>query len=400
MQYKNPGISHCLSLAPGFFGAALLLWIFAGSALASPDDDGRLRGIHSGVQFLAGEEIEVEATIDGDVFAAAGRIDIDETKAKDMILAAGLITLMEFQAADLLAAGGEVEIEGEVSEDLIAAGGRIRLRADSRIAGYALLAGGEIDLAGSIGGDLKAAGGRIRLSGEIQGNVDLAGGEIILAPGTRIAGHLTYRSNSKADIAADAVVSGGIEQIEVETFDLSIWSWIGLALLVWLIAVLSLTLLAAGLHSFDLGLIRGAERTLRTQPWAALALGFALLVAVPIGGNLLLASIIGLPLAVFILSLYCVLSLIGLVAAAYWAGLQALRFLGRSLDEGRLFGRTLCSLVGFVLFGIVLWIPLFGLLICFAGVSLGLGSAALWLWQERAIAEHGKRMTVGRQASL
>jgi cytoskeletal protein CcmA (bactofilin family) len=264
-------------------------------AAAEDDHRGTLTGSFAEEQFVAGEEVRVEAATVNDLFAAGGEVVFEGLAAEDVIAAGGSLRLRGMVVEDLIAAGGEVEISGEVRDDLIAAAGRLRLGPDSLVGGYALLAGGSLDLEGRIEGNLKAAGGRIRLSGEVTGDVDLSAGRIALAPGARIGGKLTYRSGSEADIAPGAVIGGGVERVKGEVFEVPVLRVIGFAVGSWIVVVLGLTLVGAVLQAAVPALLTEATVTLEARPWASLGLGFALAVATPVAANLLFVTLVGVP---------------------------------------------------------------------------------------------------------
>jgi hypothetical protein len=255
------------------------------------------------------------------------------------------------------------------------------LRKGSVIAGYALLAGGKLDLEGRIEGDLRAAGGRIRLAGIVDGDVDLTGGKITLTPTARVGGKLVYRSRSEIEIPPGAVVEGGIERRRAEGFEPSIWTVVGLGIAVWITILLGLGLIGLLLQGAVPELVSGAALSLAVRPWPSLGLGFALLVAVPVASNILLFTIVGIPLAFLSYALFAVLLAGALVVVAYWVGLRLARNFAWSYEGEGLFRRVLWTLVGILLLGLVGIVPLLGFLIVMVALSFGLGAVTLELWR-------------------
>ena len=243
------------------------------------------------------------------------------------------------------------------------------------------MAGGKLDIDGRIEGNLRAAGGRIRLTGTVGGDVELAGRYISLAPTARIGGKLIYHSRSEATISPDAVVTGGIERREIERFEPSVGKIIGLGIGAWITIVVGLTLLSLLFHGAVPALAASATRTVSARPWPSFGLGFALLIAIPVAANILLFTVVGIPLALLFFALFAVLLASAVVIAGYWTGSTiARRFNWLREDEG-LFRRSLWSLIGLVVLGIVGLIPFLGFLVLGVALSLGLGAVTFEIWR-------------------
>lgn len=361
---------------------ALILLILAGlaapGAQASDDEDRvSLTGTFVTEQFAMGPEVRIEQASLDDIFAAGGEVVLEAVTAVDLIAAGGSLRLRDVSAEDVILAGGEIDLAAQVRDDIIAAGGRIRQRPDSTVAGYAILVGGDIELAGTIQGNLKAAGGRIRLTGTVEGDVELSGRSITLAPSARIGGKLTYRSGSQAEIAADAVVAGGIEWIETQPLEISIWTGIAIGILVYAVLIAGLGLVGAALQAAIPDLIAGSVEAAGQRRWVALGLGFALLVATPVAASLLFFTIIGAPLAVFVYLLYCVMLAVSLVIAAYWTGARIARPMGWSYDGEPVGWRIVWTLLGLFVLSLVLIVPLLGFLLVVLALALATGGLAM-----------------------
>ena len=364
---------------------AVVAALIGAPALAAAGFEGeesvRLEGPMEGNHFVAGAEISIDSVTARDLFAAGGEILADGVAADDVTMAAGVLRLRGLDIETLTLAGGDVEIQGEVRDHLLAAGGRIELRKDSLVTGYALVAAGKLDLEGRIEGDLRAAGGRIRLAGIVTGDVDLAAGKITLSPTARVGGKLVYRSRSEVEIPPGAVVEGGVERRPVEGFAPSIWAVVGLGIGAWITWLLGLGLLGLPLHGAVPELVAGATRGLSMRPWPRLGLGFALLVALPVAANILLFTVVGIPLALLSYALFAILLAGALVVFAYWLGSRLARFFAWSYEGEGLFRRLLWTLLGLGLLGLVGIVPILGFLALLIALSLGLGAVGLELWR-------------------
>ena len=196
------------------------------SAIAGERERVDLDGNHKEQQFVAGEDVRIRAKVADDVFAAGFAVLFDGASGPNIIAAGHAVTFRGATAQDVIVAGGDVDFTGEVTDDIIAAvcpvcpgaSRRLHLRHDAVIGDDARLAAGDLDIEGRIGGDLYAVARTITLSGKIAGNAESLAEKIVLDPEARIGGKLTYRSRSEADIAAGAVIGGGVRRLEFEEF--------------------------------------------------------------------------------------------------------------------------------------------------------------------------------------
>lgn len=152
--------------------------------------------------------------------------------------------------------------------------------------------------------------GTVSISGEVDGDVELAARQITILPTTRIQGNLTYRSPEPANIAPKAQIMGTVTHVPVEAkagmIELAGPVFRGILILSLLLAGIVLIMLFP-----NFGIL--AARTVGSDPWKSLGLGLglALLVTTPIAASLLMATVIGMPLGFAILAFYFVTLLTG-----------------------------------------------------------------------------------------
>jgi hypothetical protein len=293
---------------------------------------------------------------------------------------AGSASILGQVAGDLYVGAGTTVISGQVTDDLVIAGGNTTITGD--VGGDVRVLGGQVVITGRVGGDVIVVGGALNLGGEVAGDLDFIGGVLKVADNAKVGGDLTYRSDRKADISTNSYIGGKI------TYDKTIAEKLGvlkdaadrnslktgfLALFgAWLFLKL-LMFIFAGLVIFWL-LSEPVERIIKTSfshPWRSLITGFAALAAVPVLAVILLVTIIGLPLALFIGLAYVVL----LIAAKLAAGLV----LGVWLDwkvmkraNHKLTWQNV--LLGILVFFILSYIPIFGWLVDLMLVLVVFGS--------------------------
>ena len=369
------------------FAAALVIAL----AAMMPPTQGRaaelgekisLSGSHQDQQFLAGETVEVTADIADDVFAAARKVLFEGASAENALAAGFIVTVRETTVRDMILAGGEIDFAGSVTDDLVAAVcpfcpmvGGLHLRRGSHIGDDARLAGRDIHVEARIDGTLYAAAtGRVTLSGEIGGNAEVLADRIVITPDARIGGDLLYAGTAKPEIPEGAVISGQVRELDVklpELGDRESWIWFGIAAAV--VFVLAVMFLGAVYQLVIPNVLSRAAVTAQEQPWSSLGRGVVVFLVTPAIAALLLATIIGIPLAMVIIAIFFVLLTLAFVSVAYCIGLFLRGRLGRQATLPSWAGRIMWTALGVLILMLVGAIPLIGFVLALLAVVAGLG---------------------------
>ena len=341
-----------------------------------------LSGSHQDQQFLAGETVEVTADIADDVFAAGRKVLLDSASAENALAAGFFVTVRETTAHDMILAGGEIDFAGAVSDDLVAAVcpvcpmvGGLHLRRGTHIGDDARLAGRDIHVEARIDGALYAAAtGRVTLSGEIGGNAEVLADSIVVTPGAKIGGDLLYAGTAKPEIPEGAVVSGEIRELDVKLPTIEedgSWIWVGIAASV--IFVLAVMFLGAVYQLVIPSVVSRAAVTAREHPWSSLGRGVVVLLVTPALAGLLLATVIGIPLAMVIMAIFFVVLTLAFVAVAYCIGLFIRARLGRGGALPNWAGRIMWTALGILILMLIAAVPLIGFVVALLAVVAGLG---------------------------
>jgi hypothetical protein len=226
---------------------------------------------------------------------------------------------------------------------------------------------------GGVGGYLHAAGGRVLIDGRVDGDVEAAAGELELGPQARIAGKLRYRSGAPLRQDADAQVQGGIERLEMPVHRVAQRSPAPAAFGVWTLGLMALAAVLVAVWPGFFGRVADAARG--RLGWSVLA-GFLALVAVPAAIVVLLATVIGIPLALLAVLGYLALLLVGYVSAGIALGQLALRkwLAARAARKG---WRALFAALGVLAIGLAALIPWLGPLVAFLALIAGMGALLL-----------------------
>lgn len=356
--------------------AAMLIAVSAGTLLYAQETGDVIvkRGTIENDLYLAGRSVDVQAEVQGDVAVAGKHVSIDQLVTGDVLAAGEAVTIHAQVQDDVRAAGRSVIIAGPVAGHVVAAGETVDIAKASTVGEWAWLAGREVTVAGRVGGELKAAGQVVIISGEVGGDVELMAEEIRILARARIDGDLVYRSDNEPQIAEGAVIAGDIiarplPHKEPEGRGGGIVMLAALAVVTILYALL-----------FPVFSVAGAE-ALGQAPFTALGLGVAFLFATPFVILLLIATLVGVLVALPLLAWYLVSLLGGMLTGVIFVGNTGLRLLlGKAGTQTRGL-RVLSIVVALVAIVLIQIIPAVGGLAVLALFLLGLGALQLQAWR-------------------
>lgn len=348
--------------------------------------------VQRNVQVL-GSSVRPEAAVKGDFTAMGGRVVVDQPVAGDALLFGGTVDVRAPVGDDLRTAGGDVVVESSVGGDFMAAGGQVKLTSAAQVAGRADLAGGDVLVDGRVDGSLSVRARRLVLNGPVGGSVEAAVEQIELGPQARLGGGLRHASASFTQDPA-AVVTGPVERVD-RLFEhgpgrggrhpMHDDAWPAMAGW-WLLVPLSMGLLGvlalAGVVLFVFSRFAGeAAHQIETAPWQALAVGAALLLALPVLALLLLFTLLGIPLGLVVMALYPPLLLlgwlIGVLFVARWLASRASA--GEPGTAPVPYGWMAVTVIALLVQAAV---PLLGPLLVMLTMAAGLGACVLE-WRRR-----------------
>lgn len=348
-----------------------LIFIFPLSSFASIDTNERVvkQGVVNDDYYAAGETINIDADVAGDVVISGGDLFIGHRIQGDLMAVGGSINLRGKILDDVRIAGGEISIDATISDDIFAAGGKVNVSSGTSVNGEAWLGGGDIYMGGTINKGLHIGGGNIIISGTVHGDVELEGGDIQIIKGTLIEGNLHYKSPNEAMIHPDAKIMGKVVYEESE-WDDSHQSY-GV--------FFSLTMIIASFVLFWLfpGFTISSASRINSDPWKSLGVGFAMLIVAPIASILLMGIMLGVWVGLSIFALYFVALPIGYLIGCFFVGDWGARLLHKDVTTTS--RRLLSVAIAIAIIGILQLIPVLGGLLTFALILLGLGAGILQL---------------------
>ena len=361
-----------------------LFWIgvLACPAMAFVPRSGNTVVVSQAIQddlYLAGGTVMTTAAVDGDVVAAGGTVDLTGGATGGVLAAGGTVTVGGAIGRSLRAAGGTVTIDSQIMGDSVVAGGVVRVQSAARIGRDLVVGGGTVNVAGMVGRNAMIGGGDVVIGGAIHGDAEIQASRIVLLPTARIGGVLRYSADQPIEVQAGAQVAGGATRVQrsprprpvVESpFSPRFGLFRGVAEMITLLVLGFVTLAIAP---------RGATavvREVRERFWRSVAIGFVLLVTVPVAAVVLLVSVVAIPLSVIAMLLYFATLYPGQVFVAAWLGQAILTRIGRERPPSAHWSLVVGALVLVIVFAI----PFAGWVIRLLAVCSGFGALWVILW--------------------
>jgi len=326
--------------------------------------------------FALGELIEISGTVNGDVYAVGGQVLVDGKVNGDLLAAAGTITISGAVSQDARIGGGQIRISGNIERNLTVAGGNIDLTPSALVRGGVVAVGGNIHLDSPVRSYVKAAAGNLIVANRVDGDIQAAAGSIHLTSTAEITGDLTYMSAKEVSLAEGAKIGGTVSRRIPPTLPkpspakiLGILA--GMSLFLKGISFISTLILGLLAIRFMPNYHRSAVAALAGRAWASLGIGFVAVVVAPFVFAILMATVVGIPLALIFLAAYLIL--------LYWSRIVSISWLGDALFG--LFRKKVAPgwafFCGLIIYYLLTLIPLLGWLIALFVLLFGLGADLL-----------------------
>ena len=330
------------------------------------------------------DTIEIKGEINGD-FIGIGRYIHCEGVIEDDVTAIAQDIDIKGDIGDSLRAVAEtIKTDAHIKGNLIVLGKSVKLFENCIAEGDAVIVGEDIEIDGKILQDLKVYGKKIKIKGEIAKDVKARGDRIILFPGARIGGDLTYTCANEIEIRGDAQVIGetvwkkpAIKPRRVIVAKTYVRRLITKSLL-----TLPLLLIGLILIGITPRQIRMTMESMHKSPGKSLGFGFIFFACVPVAATILFATIIGIPLALITLLIYFGALYVSKLFAGMFIAMRVFR-LQEKPGKGPL---MVALIVGAVIVVILSTIPRVGGFIGLLLILFGLGGLVITRWKTFALA--------------
>jgi hypothetical protein len=321
--------------------------------------------------YVAASSAVVEGRIEGDLVITTGSLEISGTVTGDVLVAArGRVLVSGAIEGSLRGVARSVSVTGAVGDDVAVAA--VDLAVEGVVGRDVIGFGATATVDGEIGRDVRGRFLRLVVGADVARDVDVTVRELALGPGAIVGGDLVYQAERRADVDDAATVNGQVIQLPTGA-PFAVRVVIDLAEILGFLGYIvgGLALLWLLRRTATLAVAVVAQR-----PALTLGVGAGAAIGGPILVAGLVATLVGIPLAVLGVLLLVVLLLFGTVPLVTAVGV---RLVG---GRGGVYGGFLA--------GAVLWrvaallLPLLGAAFFLLALVWGTGGWALGAWRARA----------------
>lgn len=349
-----------------FFGALVTTDIYVVSQADPVTED----------QYVTATRGIVDGQIDGDLTIFTGDLTISGEVTGDVqVFSIGTVrvTATGRIGGSLRGVAPNVTIEGEVASDIFVAGASIVVE-ESGLVGRDVMSFGAVGRTeGSVGRDVRGRTYRNVVTGSVTGDIDIAAQNFEVGPTAVVDGDVLYRSPGEASIDPAATIAGTVTQLPAQSnfiygIILSLANLVGF--LAFVVAGIVVLMVLRGTGSRAAGAIV-------MSPIKTILLGIGALIVGPVIVVLLGATLVGLPVAIFLAMILAALVVVGAVPAVAAMGNRIM------LGRGGLLG---AFVLGAALWRLGIWlIPIVGGFLYLIALVWGTGG-----WIAGAIATRRK----------
>jgi len=351
--------------------AAVLLVALPVQAVQFVQKDNFLSGQHEIIHeelWIAADAIAIDGTAENDLFAAGSSLDLRGTFAGDVWGIAETVTASGTFSDDVRLGAKILQFSGCTKGALLTTGNTVKIEPTAQI-GKSLFAIGEnIISEGVVSGPVHIIAQKVTLGGQLKNDIMIMAQDIVILPGTRIEGTLTYTA-PKEMVLSDAIYVGGglVRKFDSkETPPKQIFKALPGVHFTYGLAAVITGMVFFGLFPRYAGRAAGQ---LKSRFWLCLLLGTAALVLGPVTAVFLMITVLGLPLGLIALLAYLILLYLGKVAVALALGALILRRPAPLPKKGIFFVLFIGMAILYLLTGFVAISLVAGLLIAAAGMG-------------------------------
>ncbi len=332
--------------------------------------------------YVASQDINISGTVERGANLVGRTITISGEIKGDLQVAGDTIRISGKVDGTVRAAGSTVIITGEVGNDVFTAAAQTTIDNDAVISGSLLSYSGSIDVNGSIGKDLRVGTGTLNVRGTVLGNAYVAANQISLGDKGSVAGDMSYTAPQKLSPQDQQKVQGTLNyneakkmtrwskektagalvaaQVFARVYQTVALGIIGL-LALWLIPLVSVKVLKETENSYARNIGFGALYFVVT-PFVILAL---------------LVTLIGIPLALLLGTIYAVAWSLTVLPLSHFVGSKLTK---KSTNSNKYVVFMLGLVVTEIAIGILNFIPFVGPLVVFAAKLWAFGAILLAIW--------------------
>ncbi len=246
--------------------------------------------------FISGKSIEVKSTINGELVVSGQDITINGQPNRSVFAAGETIHLNQGSGYNAFIAGNKIVVKGTINHDAYIAGNDITFDPSSEVKGNLRVAGNSVALSGKIDKGAVVKANTTHSNASIIGSFVVQGTDLTFTGGS-VDGDFSFTSKQNASGLDKVTIKGKTEHFSPMNDVRPLIQGKILFLLFTLIMGSALILLSP--HQ-----IKESVEGLKTQWTRYLLNGALIFIITPIGFAVLLATVVGIPIALIVIALY------------------------------------------------------------------------------------------------
>lgn len=335
--------------------------------------------------YVASQDINISGTVERGANLVGRTITISGEIKGDLQVAGDTIRISGKVDGTVRAAGSTVIITGTVGHDVFTAAAQTTIDRDAIVSGSLLTYSGVVDVNGTVTQDLRTGTGTLNVRGTVSGNAYVAANQITFSDKGTVAGSMTYTAPQKLSPQDQQKVQGMLSYNETQSRNWGKWSkekTLGALVAAQVFARVYSTVALGLIGLLVLWLIplipNRAIKESENSYGRNLGYGALFFVVTPFIVVALFVTLIGIPLALLLGTLYAVVWGLTVLPIAHKVGTLLVR------KESTKANKYLVFIIGLLVtelaMGILNLIPFVGPLAVFVAKLWAFGVMLLALW--------------------
>lgn len=323
--------------------------------------------------------VEIKGKVNGDLFAFGQDVMVEGEVSGSIYSSGASLKLIPKSSRSVWAFCGSLKAGGNIN-NLLFFGGELNTLEDCTVKKDILVFGGEVNVNGDVHGMIRGNIGKFNLKGKIKGG-DISAKSIKIDSSATVLEKLIIRSEKEPLIDQNARILGMVEYKKLEKAERREKSGFPLGNILWILFFIGKIVIGIIIIALFSPYIRQTNKILVESTWKSLGLGFLAMVIIPVATVITLATIVGIPIAIFGIFIFLTLVYISGIIFATGFGEWIIKIIRRDT----VVSPYLALILGLVLTALVSMIPYLGFLIHLPVLFLGTGILVIFLhrlWKE------------------
>jgi len=326
-------------------------------------------------------KVDIRGVVTGNVCAFAQTVNVSGDVGGSLFIGAATSSVKAKSVQTIWAAGGNLSVSGNVANNVILAGGSLKIEADAMVGKDLHAYGGNFTADGNVDGGIKGAVGKFVMSGK-SARVKIRADKARIKSTAVVSGDVHLTTESEPQVDDGATIKGElsvrqIEEEEVEPFFFALAPVLGLLfgvikVIVWVSKIVVGIILIALCSKY----VRRVMDTFVKQPWKSLVVGFLGVIVIPVASAILFATLIGYPLGVLSIYMFCILWYISSIFVAVVLGEKVIQI----FNKGKEVSLYLSFVIGMLILLVLGFIPILNILVWIFVILFGFGSIISATW--------------------